>query len=235
MGDRRFDNFIRALHDSTGSRRALPAFLAGLSLPAFVSSDAVEARDAKKRKRRQRRSAKRKRQQKHLDPGVRFFELLAAEMQQVSGDCAALTQAAANFQQEHQAEFAALQSREQQWDAATRAQVAARYQDRISRATESLHTLMTACRFRGGTETTICAPNGAPGGDPGPRPGAVQCSAGCDCSCICPISGWDCAGSFFGCMGGSHASCCWFGACAGHICAEQCPNCCNCQEDCCGC
>jgi hypothetical protein len=172
---------------------------------------------------------------KRTDPGVLFFELLAARMKRATGDCDALAQAADDFRKEHLAVFLKIANAEQQWDAGKRARVATRYQDRITRATEALHALMASCRFRGTSEAGICAANGSVRGEAVAPPGEAQCDGGCDCACICPISGWDCAASFFGCMGGSHASCCWFGACAGNMCAEQCPNCCNCGVDCCGC
>ena len=170
---------------------------------------------------------------KQTDPGVLFFELLAARMKRASGDCDALAQAADDFRREHLAVFLKLANREAQWDADKRARVATKYQERITQATETLHAMVASCRFRGTSTAAICDAVGS--SDPITLPGAAQCGAGCDCSCICPISGWDCAGAFFGCMGGSEASCCWFGACAGHICAEQCPNCCNCGVSCCGC
>jgi hypothetical protein len=232
MDDQRFDNLIRALHHKVGSRRALTAFLAGLSLSLIPALDAAAGRGKGKRKNKQKHTRKRARKAKSIDPGVRLFESLAAKMKEATGDCDALAQAAEDFKQAHLAEFNELATREQQWDAETRARVAKKHQARITQATESLHTLMASCRFRGTSDAPICE---ASGGDPVALPGEAQCGAGCDCSCICPISGWDCTFNFFGCLGGSEASCCWFGACAGNICAEQCPNCCNCGPTCCGC
>jgi hypothetical protein len=171
---------------------------------------------------------------KRTDPGVLFFELLAARMKRATGDCDALAQVADDFRREHLAVFLKLEAREQQLDVDERSRLATKYRERITRATEALHALMASCRFRGPAEAGICAPNGSVPGDPVAPPGEAQCT-GCDCGCICPIGGWQCAALFFGCMGGSHAACCWFGACAGHQCIEQCPNCCNCGVDCCGC
>ncbi|HEX5498402.1 MAG TPA: hypothetical protein VFX03_04210 [Thermomicrobiales bacterium] len=173
---------------------------------------------------------------KAADPGVRFFEQLAAELAQETGDCDALKQAVDAFQSAHGDECNKIKSQEEQWDAKKRAKVAKKYQARITRATETLHTLAASCRFRGDvtSEAAVCRPlNNGPAGEKEPEPGAAQCDGGCDCNCICPISGWDCAGAFFGCVGGSEASCCWFGACAGNQCMTQCPNCCNCGVDCC--
>lgn len=231
MDVRRFDHLIHALSQRAGSRRMLTAFLAGLGLLLLPTPDA----DAKSGKRKRKNRRQKRKKNKAADRGVLLLEQLAAEMTAVSGNCDALAQAAAAFQQTHTATINELITQERQADAETRSRVATQYQERITQATETLHTLMTACRFRGVLEAAICAvPGPTPGGDQGPLPGAAQCT-GCDCSCICPISGWDCTANFFGCLGGSHASCCWFGACAGHMCTEQCPNCCNCGLDCCGC
>ncbi len=171
---------------------------------------------------------------RQTDPGVLFFESLAARMKGAKGDCDAVAKVAADFQREHRALLRKIRRREQKWDAKTRRRVAEKYQERITRATATLHVLMASCRFRGGPEAPICA---VPGGEPGDSitlPGEAQCE-GCDCNCLCPISAGECTWSFFSCLGGSHAACCWFGACAGHQCLEQCPNCCNCGVDCCGC
>jgi hypothetical protein len=157
------------------------------------------------------------------DAGVRLFEKLAARMTRVTGDCEALALAADEFRREHHAELQKIAAREQQWDAEERSRVATAYQERITRAHDALRAAVGSCQF-----------SGTPSDDLLTRPGAVTCGAGCDCACICPISGWDCAWSFFGCLGGSEASCCWFGACAGNICDEQCPNCCNCGVSSCG-
>jgi hypothetical protein len=172
---------------------------------------------------------------KASDPGVRLFEQLAAELSQVTGDCDALAQAAQDFHQANAPAIAKITAQEAQWDKNKRAQVAKKYGARITQATETLHTLAASCRFRGNltSETTICGADSSPSPDKFPPVGEAQCGAGCDCSCICPISGWECAGAFFGCVGGSEASCCWFGACAGNQCQEQCPNCCNCNVNCC--
>lgn len=230
VDDRGFDDLIRGLHEWVGSRRALTAVGAGLSMPLIPSAGSVDGVSAKKGNRRQKR--KRSRKAKSVDRGVLFFESLAAAMKEATGDCDALAQVAANFKQANLTEFTSLASHEEQLDAATRKATAAKYQARITQATETLHTLMASCRFRGTSSASICE---AAGSDSVTPPGAEQCGAGCDCSCICPISGWTCTGLFFGCMGGSEAACCWFGACAGHICDEQCPNCCNCNNSCCGC
>lgn len=230
MDDQRFDKLIRALHPMAGSRRALTALLAGLSLPLIPALDAHALRG--KRKRQNKRKHARKRTAKSVDPAVRFFESLAAEMQKVGGDCDALAQAAEDFKQAHLAEFNELADRQEQLDAETRSRLAKKHQARITQATETLHTLMASCRFRGTSDAPICE---AVGGEPVTLPGEPQCGTGCDCSCICPISSWDCTLTFFACLGGSEASCCWFGACAGNQCAEQCPNCCNCNVNCCGC
>lgn len=227
MDIRRFDNLILALPQRAGSRRMVTAFLAGLGLLLVPTPDAEAKRNKRKKKRKKAKSA---------DAGALLLEELAAQMQAVSGNCDALTQAAEQFRQAHLAEMTELANTEQQLDAGTRSQAATKHQERITQATETLHTLMAACRYRGASESAICDPPGPDlGGDQGPLPGAPQCGAGCDCSCICPISGWTCTFNFFGCLGGSHASCCWFGACAGNMCLEQCPNCCNCGLDCCGC
>ena len=226
MDDRGFDNLIRGLHTWAGSRRALTAVAAGLSVP-MITSTASEAAGRNKRRNKRKRSRK----AKNVDPGVLFFEALAASMRDAIGDCDALAQAAVDFKQANLAEYDRLASREQGLDAATRKATAQKYQERITQATETLHTLMASCRFRGRSTASICD---AVGSDSITPPGAEHGGgSGCDCSCICPISGWTCAGAFFGCVGGSEASCCWFGACAGHICQEQCPNCCNCNIDCC--
>ena len=230
MDDKGFDNLIRGLHAWAGSRRALPAVAAGLSMPLIPSTGDVDDVSAASGKRRRKR--KRARKAKSVDRGVLFFESLAAAMKDASGDCDALAQVAADFKRTNLDEFNDLGVREKQLDAATRKATAAKHQERITKATETLHTLMASCRFRGTSNAAVCA---AVGSDSVAAPGAEQCGAGCDCSCICPISGWTCAGFFFGCMGGSEAACCWFGACAGHICDEQCPNCCNCNNLCCGC
>src|SRR5690242_7461557 len=61
---------------------------------------------------------------KASDPGVRLFEQLASELSQVTGDCDALAQAAADFKTEHQAELDKIKAQEAQWDKTKRAQVA---------------------------------------------------------------------------------------------------------------
>lgn len=229
MDSPRFDALIRALHQRVGSRRALPAFLAGLGAPLVAT--AANARTGGQAAADADQAGRRRRRKPDLDPGLRLFERLAEELKGITGDCAALTQAAEAFRLENQAQFDDLVTSTQQMDAGTRTRLARKHKGRITRATEALHTLMTSCRFRGAATAQMCGPVG---GDPVPRPGEAQCT-GCDCSCVCPISTGDCTFSFFGCLGGSHASCCWFGACAGHMCLEQCPNCCNCGPDCCGC
>jgi len=166
------------------------------------------------------------------DPGVIFFELLAAKMKRVKGDCDALAAVAADLHDENLRIVVQIRKREELWDTETRTRVATKYQKRITNATETLHTLMASCRFRGAPEAAVCTPAG---GDPVEIPGAAQCAQGCDCPCICPMTAGLCTWSFFSCLGGSHAACCWFGACASHQCLEQCPNCCNCGVSCCGC
>jgi hypothetical protein len=173
---------------------------------------------------------------KNADPAVVVFERLAAEMAQASGDCEAVAKVARRFRKRNLQTLQRLTERERRWDAGTRSRVAIKYQDRITEATGTLHTVLASCRYRGAPETAICRTQ--KNRDSSPRsplvPGSAQCT-GCDCGCICPISAGQCTLTFFACLGGSEASCCWFGACAGHLCTEQCPNCCNCNVNCCGC
>jgi hypothetical protein len=139
---------------------------------------------------------------RRTDAGVLLFELMAARMKQTNGDCDALAAAAEDFRQENLSLFLEIGNREQAWDADKRKQVATRYRARVTRAAESLHAMMASCRFRGATSSPICE---ATGGGPITPPGDAQCG-GCDCSCICPLSGWACTGSFFGCFFGGAAS-----------------------------
>ncbi len=231
-----FDNLSRALHGKVGSRRALASAVAGLSVLTISQVDA----DAKGSKGKRKKNRKKKQANQEAERSVLLLESLVEQLKAVSGDCGALTRAASAFQQQYAADLNQIAAIEQQWDAATRIQLVTKYETRITQATESLHTMMTACRFRGAPEAAICTATGGaqtqtPNSPSFNRPATAQCGAGCDCSCICPISGWECAGMFFGCMGGTEAACCWFGACAGHICAQQCPNCCNCGPTCCNC
>ncbi|HEU5432778.1 MAG TPA: hypothetical protein VFU81_14015, partial [Thermomicrobiales bacterium] len=203
MDDQQFDRLTRLSAAAVNRRRIVRSLAAGALAEVGLAglANRVEAKS----------------KSKAADPGVRFFEQLAAELAQETGDCDALKQAMDAFQTAHMDEFNKIKAQEARWDAKKRAQVAKKFEARITQATETLHTLAASCRFRGTSEATICrAVDSEPSADKFPPVGETQCGAGCDCNCICPISGWDCAGAFFGCVGGSEASCCWFGACAGN-------------------
>ncbi|MGH2616896.1 MAG: hypothetical protein ACRDJC_16815 [Thermomicrobiales bacterium] len=227
MENARFDRLTKIVGRHVTRRSALGP-LAGLGLAGL--SAATAETDAKQRRRR-----KRQRQRGRASAGARWFDELAETLTQASGDCDALLAAAEQFREQNDARIDLLRAEEAGWTRAERSERARRDQDRITAATERLHTLLATCGFRGTTpalDSLLCGLT--PGGDEDP-PGQASCQEGCDCGCICPISAGECTLSFFGCLGGSEASCCWFGACAGHQCSEQCPNCCNCNVNCCGC
>jgi hypothetical protein len=227
MEQARFDRFAKSVGGRVTRRSALGP-LAGLGL-AGLSAVTAET-DAKPRRRR-----KRQRQRGRASAGARLFEELAATLTRAGGDCDALLEAAEQFREQNDTRIELIRAAEAGWTRAERTERTRRDQGRITAATERLHTLLATCGFRGTTpalDSLLC--DLTPGGDVDP-PGLGSCPPGCDCGCLCPISAGECTLMFFGCLGGSEASCCWFGACAGHICTEQCPNCCNCNVNCCGC
>ncbi len=228
MEHARFDRFAKSVGRRVTRRNAL-APLAGLGLASVsAATPEAEARNRDSRKSRRRRGRGR------ASAGVRLFEELAATLTRAGGDCDALLAAAEQFREQNDTRIDLLRAVEVGWTRAERTERTRRDQQRITAATERLHTLLASCGFRGTSpalESLLC--DLTPGGDVDP-PGLASCQ-GCDCGCICPISAGECTLMFFGCLGGSEASCCWFGACAGHQCAEQCPNCCNCNNTCCGC
>jgi hypothetical protein len=228
MEHTRFDRFAKSVGRRVTRRNALGP-LAGLGL-ASVSAVAPES-EARKRN---TRKSRRRRGRGRASAGVRLFEELADTLTQAGGDCDALLAAAEDFREQNDTRIDLLRAAEAAWTRAERTERARRDQGRITAATERLHTLLATCGFRGTSATSDSLLCGlTPGGDVDP-PAPESCQ-GCDCGCICPISAGQCTLTFFACLGGSEASCCWFGACAGHQCAEQCPNCCNCNVNCCGC
>jgi hypothetical protein len=223
----RFDRLAKSVGKRITRRNALGP-LAGLGLAGL----AAVAPEAEARKHNTLKSRRRGRGRGVA--GVQLYEDLAETLTRASGDCDALLAAAQQFQEQNAARLELVQAAEAGRTRAERTKRARRDQNRITAATERLHTLLATCGFRGATpalDSLLC--DLTPGGDVDP-PGLAACQ-GCDCGCICPISAGECTLMFFGCLGGSEASCCWFGACAGHQCTEQCPNCCNCNVNCCGC
>lgn len=173
--------------------------------------------------------------------GVLFYELLATTLEGEGGDCAHLAQVADQFRNQNKELLAQIQAEEQAWTPEKKAAVEEQYGDRIGTATKSLALTMSRCDYLENSTSPFCAAAGETG-TPVAEVSRMDWTAaqaatpvtetadgsdllsschGCDCHCICPISAGKCATFWFECIGGSHAACCWSGACTGS-CSKTC-------------